>query len=106
MRRATIFLAVLLTLEAGAATAQGVNLTGRYICVNCPDGRPLVGYITQSGWNLNLVNELGQPSRGYIDYPGRIWAFDWNEGAVVSPDGITVQFDRGAVWRRDVNHGF
>ena len=28
MRRATIFSAVLLTLEAGAATAQGVNLTG------------------------------------------------------------------------------
>ena len=66
----------------------------------------MVGYITQSGWNLNLVNEFGQPSRGYVDSPGRIWAPDWNEGAVVSPDGMTVQFDRGAVWRRDVNHDF
>jgi hypothetical protein len=101
MRRSAIYLGVLLGLGTGAASAQGVNLTGRYICINCPHGGPDVGFITQSGWNLNLVNELGQPSRGYVDYPGRIWAPDWNEGAMVSPDGMTIQFDRGAVWRRD-----
>jgi hypothetical protein len=58
-------------------------------------------FITQNGWNLNLVNELGQPSRGYVDYPGRIWAPDWNQGAMVSPDGMTLQFDQGAVWLRE-----
>ena len=48
------------------------------------------------------VNEVGEPSRGWIDYPGHIGADDWREGAIVSADGITIQFDNGAVWQRFV----
>ena len=59
-------------------------------------------YVTQNGWDLNLVNEIGQPSRAWIDYPGHIWAQYWNEGAIYSPDGFTIQFDNGTVWQRFV----
>ena len=34
--------------------------------------------------DLNLVNEVGEPSRAWIDYPGHIWAQYWNEGALYS----------------------
>ena len=61
---------------------------------------PGPAYVTQNGWEINLVNEAGQPSRAWIDWPGHIWAQYWNEGAVYSPDGMTVQFDHGTVWRR------
>ena len=89
---------------AGDASAQGVNLTGPYRCVQlCRDG--LVGqpaFITQNGWNLNLVNEIGEPSRAWVDWVGHIWADGWNQGAIVSPDGVFIQFDRGTVWQRDL----
>jgi hypothetical protein len=49
------------------------------------------------------VNEAGVPSRGWIDYPGHIWAEAWNEGAFYSPDGMTIQFDNGTVWQRVVD---
>ena len=91
----------LAALVATDASAQEVNLTGRYKCVRVcqPHFRP--AYITQNGWTLNLVNEAGQSSQGYVDWfrRGRIWAVNWNEGAVVSPDGLVVQFDRGSVWQ-------
>ena len=61
---------------------------------------PGPAYVTQNGWDLNLVNEVGQPSRAWIDYPGHVWAQYWNEGAVYSPDGMTIQFDNGSVWQR------
>src|SRR5262249_11524597 len=38
----------------------------------------------------------------WIDWPGHIWADRWNQGAVYSPDGATIQFDRGTVWQRDL----
>jgi len=102
MRKTAIYLALFTSLGAGAAMAQSVNLSGRYFCVNCSPAQPAVGYITQNGRDLNIVNEAGQSSRGYEDDSGRIWTFDWNEGAMVSPDGMTIQFDKGPVWRRDV----
>lgn len=102
MRKVAVYLALFSSLGTGAAMAQSVNLSGRYICVNCPPGRPPIGFITQNGRDLNIVNEAGQASQGYEDDSGRIWAFGYNEGAMVSPDGMTIQFDRGAVWRRDV----
>ena len=34
--------------------------------------------------------------------PWHIWAESWNEGAVYSPDGMTIQFDNGTVWRRNI----
>ena len=76
-------------------------LSGQYQCVQNCTGQQLV-YITQNGWDLNLVNEAGQPSRAWVDHPGHIWAERWNEGAVVSPDGSAIQFDDGTVWQRFV----
>jgi hypothetical protein len=85
------------------ASAQVPSLSGQYQCVqNCRGGTPGMAFVTQNGWDLNLVNEVGEPSRAWIDYPGHIWAQYWNEGAVYSPDGFTIQFDRGTVWERFV----
>jgi hypothetical protein len=89
-------------LVAGDASAQGVNLTGRYRCVEkCQAPRGSYAFITQNGWDLNIVNDAGEASRAWLDYPGRIWVDRANQGAVFSPDGMTVQFDRGTVWRRE-----
>jgi hypothetical protein len=89
------------TCFAMQASAQGVNLTGQYKCVQrCIADQPAM--VTQNGWNLNLLNEAGQPSRAWVDWPGHIWADSWQQGAVYSPDGMTIQFDRGTVWQRDL----
>lgn len=90
-----------------AADAQVIDLSGEFTCVrNClagPDGGPpALAYVTQNGWDLNLVNEAGVPSRAWVDWPGHIWAERWQEGAIYSPDGLTIQFDRGTVWQRYV----
>jgi hypothetical protein len=104
MKTALASVAMLGLLGVASASAQDVNLTGRYICVQlCQDGlagRP--AYITQNGWELNLVNEAGRPSRGWFNWGGRLWADNWNLGAVYSPGGIMVQFDNGTVWQRDI----
>ena len=83
--------------------AVGHGLSGQFQCVaGCAAGLPGTAFITQNGWDLNLVNELGQPSRAWIDYPGHIWVQSWNEGAVYSPDQMTIQFDNGTVWSKNV----
>ena len=95
--------ATILTASLTGATAQVLNLTGEFHCVRlCLAGPRALAYLTQADWQLNLVNEAGVPSRGWIDYPGHIWAEAWNEGAFYSPDGITIQFDNGTVWQRIV----
>jgi hypothetical protein len=92
-------LALSAVLTAGDALAQGVNLNGRYQCMaGCRGGGS--AFVTQNGWELNIVNEAGEPSRAWIDYPGHIWVLRENQGAIYSPDGITIQFDRGTVWQR------
>jgi hypothetical protein len=85
-----------------AASAQGFEfLTGQYQCIeNCTG--PQLAYVTQNGTDLNLLNEAGQPSRAWIDYPGHLWAERWNEGAIFSPDRLSIQFDDGTVWHRFV----
>src|SRR5258707_11368103 len=97
-------LAVLGALVATDASAQGVDLNGRWRCVQyCRGG--LLGqpaFVTQNGWNLNLLNEAGEPSRAWIDWSGHIWAEGWGQGAIFSPDGMVIQFDRGTIWQRDV----
>ena len=87
------------------ASAQSINLTGVYTCVQmCPMG--LVGhraYVTQNGPDLDLLNVTGQPARAWPDWfapENRIWIDAWNEGAVYSPDGRIIQFDDGTIWRR------
>jgi hypothetical protein len=89
-------------LFATEAAAQGVNLTGRYRCVErCVAPVPgQFAFITQNGWELNVVNEAGDASRAWVDYPGRIWIRDANQGAIYSPDGLVIQFDRGTIWQR------
>jgi hypothetical protein len=73
-----------------------VNLSGEYLCVQACELRlPGPAHIPQYGWNMNLLNEAGVPSRAWIDWPGHLWAQEWNEGAIIAPDGMTIQFDRG-----------
>jgi hypothetical protein len=107
MRTISSAIAALATLAATEASAQSINLTGPYRCVEaCRAG--LVGspaFVTQNGPNLNLLNEAGQPARAWPDWfapATRIWIDAWNEGAVYSPDGMTIQFDNGTIWVRDV----
>jgi hypothetical protein len=100
----TIF--VLAVLFATEASAQSINLTGAYKCVEaCRAGPGGAAFITQNGPNLNLLNEAGQPAQAWPDLfapATRIWVDAWNEGAVYSPDGMTVQFDNGTIWVRDL----
>jgi hypothetical protein len=99
-----LFLSVLaawVALAATDASAQWVDLAGQYRCVqNCRGDQP--AFVSQSGRELNLVNEAGEPSRAWIDWAGHIWVRSWNEGAVYSADGGAIQFDRGTVWQRDL----
>jgi hypothetical protein len=98
--------AVATVFTTSAASAQIVNLSGAWRCVErcrAPAATPAV--ITQNGPNLSLVNELGEPTRAWPDTfapTSRIWADNWNVGAVYSPDGMTLQFDNGTIWQRDM----
>jgi hypothetical protein len=87
-----------------AAPQAVLDLSGAFRCVQGCVGSPAaLAYVTQNGWQLNVVNEAGLPTRAWIDWPGHVWLQDWNEGALYSPDGMTIQFDRGTVWRRFLN---
>jgi hypothetical protein len=93
--------AMIAALAATDAAAQGVNLTGQFRCVSqCAGSGP--AYVTQNGWSLNLLNEAGEPSRAWVDWNGHIWAESWHQGALFSSDGMTIQFDRGSIWQRDL----
>ena len=96
--------AMLAALAATDASAHGVNLTGQFRCVQlCTaglQGQP--AFVTQNGGSLNLLSEAGEPARAWIDWPGHIWAESWHEGALFSSDGMTIQFDRGTIWQRDL----
>jgi hypothetical protein len=93
--------ALMAALVASDASAQGVNLTGRWQCIALCLGPPgSFAFITQNGWELNVVNDAGQPSRAWVDYPGHIWVDRENQGAIYSPDGFTLQFDRGTILQR------
>ena len=103
MKLSLSILAVFGVLTATEASAQGVNLNGPYRCVQmCREGLAGPAFVTQNGWELNLVNEAGEPSRAWIDWAGHIWAPAWRQGAIYSPDGMVIQFDRGTVWQRDL----
>ncbi|HET8920523.1 MAG TPA: hypothetical protein VFN27_12680 [Xanthobacteraceae bacterium] len=85
------------------SSGVGPELSGQFQCIaGCAGGIVGPAFVTQNGWDLNLVNEIGQPSRAWIDYPGHIWVQSWNEGAVYSTDGMTIQFDNGTVWAKNV----
>ena len=104
MRVGWVALATLLSVSATPVSAQVLDLTGQFRCVQgCIAG--LAGqraFVNQIGTDLHLVNEAGEPSRAWIDWPGHIWSEAWHEGGLYSPDGMTIQFDRGTVWLRDL----
>jgi hypothetical protein len=107
MKLIALAVGALAAVSATSASAQSVNLTGAYRCVQlCRGG--LVGnpaYITQNGPELNLLNEAGEASRAWPDWfapATRIWVERYNFGAVYSPDAITIQFDNGTIWQRDL----
>ena len=107
MKMISLAFGVLVAFVAMPASAQSVNLTGAYRCVQACQagaaGNP--AYITQNGAQLNLLNEVGLASRAWPDWfapATRIWVDRYNYGAVYSPDGITIQFDNGTIWQRDL----
>ena len=103
MKRTVLAVAALVAFAGTSASAQ-VNLSGQFQCIQgCMAAFPAqLAFVTQNGWEVNLVNEAGASSRAWIDWPGHMWVDLWNEGAVYTPDGNTIQFDRGAVWTRYV----
>src|SRR2546425_10142847 len=98
MRTVLGAIAISAAVVATDASAQGVNLTGPYRCVaGCASAGPGLSLITQNGWELNLVNEGGQPSRRRVDYPGRLWIARAKLGAIHSPDGMVILFGNGGM---------
>jgi hypothetical protein len=98
-----LFTAIVLatTLAASGASAQDANLSGRWQCMAQCLGPPGgFAFITQNGWDLNVVNDVGMASRAWVDYPGHIWIDRANIGAIYSPNGFTLQFDNGTIWQR------
>jgi hypothetical protein len=105
MKRTLLAAAAMAALASGGGSALAqpfVNLTGQFVCVtNCATTAPgALAIVTQNGWEVNLVNEVGMASRAWIDYPGHMWVDRIGEGAIYSVDGNTIQFDRGTVWQR------
>jgi hypothetical protein len=90
---------------ATAASAETVNLTGTYRCIEmCRDG--MIGaptFVTQNGNSVNLTTETGATYRAWPDWnapASRLWIDAKDESAVYSPDGMRIQFDDGRVWQR------
>lgn len=88
-----------------AASAETVNLTGTYQCIQaCRDG--MMGaptFVTQNGDSVNLTTETGESFHAWPDWnapASRIWIEAKGESAVYSPDGMRIQFDDGRVWQR------
>jgi hypothetical protein len=110
MRRISLVSATLGLMAACAATAasaETVNLTGTYRCIQmCRDG--MLGaptFVTQNGDAVNLTTETGEAYRAWPDWNAplsRIWIEARGEGAVYSPDGMRIQFDDGRVWQRQI----
>ena len=109
MRRLSLALAVGLSAACAAtgASAETVNLTGTYRCVQmCRDGAlGAPTFVTQNGAAVNLTTEAGESYRAWPDWSApnsRLWIEARGEGAVYSPDGMRIQFDDGRVWQRDI----
>ena len=105
MKMLVCIIGMLVVVTATKASAQAVNLAGRYRCIQvCSVGSiGKIGYVTQSEWGLNVRSQTGASSRAWTDWfsPHRMWLENWNEGAVYSPDGTIIRFDRGTIWQRE-----
>lgn len=95
---------IVAALTTTAASAQSVDLTGTYRCIQMCRGDALA-YVTQNGPALNLLTEAGVASRAWPDWYApatRLWIDTYNISAVYSPDGMLIQFDNGTIWQRYV----
>jgi hypothetical protein len=106
MRYLPLVIGAVAAFAASGASAQSINLTGTYRCIqDCRDGYlGAPAFVTQNGESLNLVTETGDSYRAWPDVTApnsRIWIDVRNESAVYSPDGMQIQFDDGRVWQRD-----
>jgi hypothetical protein len=104
MKALLLAASALAAVSATGASAQSLNLSGVYTCVQMCRGN-LPAYITQNGPEINLVTEAGQPSRAWPDWfapATRIWVEALVQGAVYTPDGMVIQFDSGTVWQRNL----
>jgi hypothetical protein len=104
MKRLSLLVGVIAALTTTAASAQSIDLTGAYQCIQVCRGDALA-YVTQNGRELNLLTEAGVPSRAWPDWyfpASRIWIDAYNISAVYSPDGTLIQFDNGTIWQRYV----
>jgi hypothetical protein len=106
MRYLPLVIGAVAAFAASGASAQSINLTGTYRCIqDCRDGYlGAPAFVTQNGENLNLVTETGDSYRAWPDVTApnsRIWVDVRNESAVYSPDGLRIQFDDGRIWQRD-----
>jgi hypothetical protein len=106
MRYLPLVIGAVAAFAASGASAQSINLTGTYRCIqDCRDGYlGAPAFVTQNGESLNLVTETGDSYRAWPDVTApnsRIWIDVRNESAVYSPDGMRIQFDDGRVWQRD-----
>jgi hypothetical protein len=107
MKGLSLIVCAVAALAASGASAQSVNLTGTYRCIeNCRDGNfGAPAFITQNGSSFNITTETGDSFRAWPDWNApysRIWIDARDESAVYSPDGIRIQFDDGRVWQRDM----
>ena len=92
-------------LAANSVSAQtAVNLSGTYRCMQgCVPGFEGRAYVTQNGRDLNIVTESAVAVQAWFDVftpTTRIWMEALHQGAVYSPDGMTIQFDQGALLKR------
>jgi hypothetical protein len=106
MRYLPLVIGAVAAFATSGASAQSINLTGTYRCVqDCRDGYlGAPAFVTQNGDSLNLVTETGDSYRAWPDVTApnsRIWVDVRNESAVYSPDGLRIQFDDGRIWERD-----
>lgn len=91
--RLLLLIGLLVGLAASNASAQpSDDLTGTYRCVQgCAAGsQGKLAFITENGWDLNIVTESGVAVRAWSDWfsPGsRIWIETLYQGTVYSPNG-------------------
>lgn len=80
MKKFIVGCLVALGLMTSPASADIANLTGRYICVkNCNGMLWHSAYVTQNGWDLNLLTGANEPLRAQTDWfsPNRIWIAEY-----------------------------
>src|SRR5246127_5953654 len=102
MRRLSLVIGVLAACAATGASAESVNLTGTYRCIQmCRDGMfGAPAFVTQNGDAVNLTTETGESYRAWPDWSApdsRIWIYARNESAVSSTEGIRIQLDDGRI---------